>query len=153
MTHRSDPAHPPLRILIVEDEGLIAMQLEAILEDEGHVVVGWATSLDEAKALVDRVEADLAFVDVHLLDGPTGIEVAEYIGANRAATVVFMTANATKLPADLAGAAGVVAKPYTQAGMNAVLRYLHQGVRAPPPQTIRPAGLTLSPVYSDTWKT
>ena len=146
------PPTQPLRVIIVEDEGILAIQLESILQDAGHEVVGWALSLADARGLVDRVEADLAFVDVHLADGPTGIQVAEYIGQTRAAMVVFMTANPKMLPADLAGAAGVIAKPYTQAGLLAALRYLHEGVRAPPPTCLKPGGLVLSSALRDTWK-
>lgn len=142
----------PLRAVIIEDEGLLALQLETILEDAGHQVLGWATSLADARTLVDRVEADLAFVDVHLADGPTGVQVAEYIEKQSTATVVFMTANAKRLPSDLVGAVGVIAKPYTQAGILAALRYLHEGVRAPPPTSLRPSGLTLSPETAARWQ-
>ena len=67
----------PLKVLIVEDEALLAMELESLVEEAGHSVVGWATSSAEAKAMVDSTEADIAFVDIHLTDGPTGVEVAE----------------------------------------------------------------------------
>ena len=40
--------HEPLRILIVEDEAVLMMQLETIFEDEGHLVVGTAMSSNEA---------------------------------------------------------------------------------------------------------
>lgn len=142
----------PMRTILIEDEGLLVLQLQDILEDAGHEVLGWATSLVEAEALVDRVEADLAFVDLHLADGETGIQVARYLERRSSATVVFMTANAKHLPADLAGAVGVIAKPYTEAGLSATLRYLHEGVRTPPPKSLRPGGLTLSPRMAVTWK-
>ena len=147
----SAPTSKLFRVLVVEDEGLLAMQLEDMLRAAGHHVSGWATSLDEAKRLVDGIDFDIAFVDVHLADGPTGIEVAEYIDERSAATVVFMTANAKRLPSDLAGAVGVISKPYTQAGFGAALRYLAEGIRTPPPTLRRPSGLTLSPTLATTW--
>ena len=52
----------PLRVLIVEDEALLAMELEALVEEAGHEVVGWAVSSREALALLDTTAADLAFV-------------------------------------------------------------------------------------------
>lgn len=61
----------PLKVLIVEDEALLAMELEALVEDAGHTVVGWATSSSQAREMVDGLTADIAFVDVHLTDGPT----------------------------------------------------------------------------------
>lgn len=144
-------ADDPLNILIVEDEALLAMELEGLIEDAGHAVVGWATNSREAKTLVDQVEADVAFVDIHLSDGPTGVDVAEYIRKVRASTVVFMTANPKRIPDHFAGAVGVIAKPYTMTGLMAALRYIHEGVRRPPPVSERPVGFTLSPEYRSNW--
>ncbi len=141
----------PLRVLIVEDEALLAMELEGLIEDAGHRVVGWATSSKRARELVDTVEADLAFVDMHLSDGPTGAEVAAYIREHHASMVVFLTANPKRVPEDFAGAVGVIAKPYTMNGLMAALRYLYEGVRAPPPASQQPVGFTLSPTYRDRW--
>ena len=142
----------PLRVLIVEDEALLAMELEALLEEQGHAVAGWAVSSREALALLETTEADIAFVDVHLVDGPTGIAVAERMAA-RGITVVFLTANPKRLPEDFVGAVGVIAKPYSLHSLVASLGYLHQGVRAPPPQADRPRGLALSPAYAQRWGT
>ncbi|MDR7035112.1 response regulator [Mesorhizobium sp. BE184] len=113
----------PLKVLIVEDEALLAMELESLIEDAGHEVVGWATSSSEARELIDTVDADIAFVDIHLTDGPTGVDVAEYIVGKDNSMVVFMTANSKRIPENYAGAVGVIAKPYTMAGLNSALRY------------------------------
>jgi len=145
--HKSEP----LRVLIVEDEALLAMELESLVEDAGHAVVGWATSSTEAFALVDTVEADIAFVDVHLTDGPTGVDVADYIASRKFPMVVFMTANPKRIPEHFSGAVGVIAKPYTVNGVNAALRYLEEGVRRPPPSSALPVGFTLSPAYTRDW--
>jgi len=141
----------PLRVLIVEDEALLAMELEYLIEDAGHRVAGWATSSAEARELVDDVEADIAFVDVHLLDGATGVDVATYIAETRRSMVVFLTANPKRLPDNLAGAVGVIAKPYTLNGLMAALQYLQEGVRRPPPVSALPVGFTLSPRFADEW--
>lgn len=141
----------PLRVLIVEDEALLAMELEALVEDAGHRVVGWAMSSREATNMVEKIQADLAFVDVHLSDGPTGVDVAAYISRHRRSTVVFMTANPKRIPEDYVGAVGVIAKPYTMNGVSAALRYLEEGVRRPPPQSSLPVGFTLSPAYRQDW--
>lgn len=141
----------PLRVLIIEDEALLAMELEYLVEDAGHRVAGWATSSAEARDLVDNVEADIAFVDVHLLDGPTGVDVATYIAETKRSMVVFLTANPKRLPENLAGAVGVIAKPYTLNGLTAALQYLQEGVRRPPPVSALPVGFTLSPRFADDW--
>ncbi len=141
----------PLKVLIVEDEALLAMELEALVEDAGHHVVGWADNSREALRMIDEHEADLAFVDIHLADGPTGIEVAAHARAARNLPCVFMTANPKRIPEDFVGAVGVIAKPYTMSGLNAALRYLEEGVRRPPPRTSRPVGFTLAPSFHAAW--
>lgn len=141
----------PLKVLIVEDEALLAMELESLVEEAGHSVAGWATSSTEARAMVDTIDADIAFVDVHLTDGATGIDVAEYIALTRRSMVVFMTANPKRIPENFAGAIGVIAKPYTMNGLLSALRYLQEGVRRPPPVTALPIGFTLSPQFSLEW--
>ncbi|MGE0502969.1 MAG: response regulator [Rhizobiaceae bacterium] len=140
-----------LRVLVVEDEALLAMELESLIEDAGHEVVGWATSSSEARRLIDTTEADLAFVDMQLADGPTGVEVAKYFAEVRPMLVVFLTANPKRIPEDFAGACGVIAKPYTVAGLASALRYLQEGIRRPPPSAGRPTGFALSPRYDAAW--
>ncbi len=128
----------PLRILIVEDEILIALELESLLQDLGHEVVGIAASSGDALALGEELAPDLAFVDIHLSDGPTGIEVARQLADQNDVTVLFMTANAKRIPEDFAGARGVIAKPYTERGVKEALAYVmaEQERDAPKAQTM-----------------
>lgn len=114
----------PLRILIVEDEFLIALELESLLQDQGHDVVGIAATSDHAMALGQQLAPDLAFVDIHLADGLTGIDVARKLSDQHRVTVLFMTANAKRIPEDCAGARGVIAKPYTERGVKEALAYV-----------------------------
>ena len=107
----SEVSETPLRILVVEDEVLIALELECLLEDLGHVSVGVAGNAADAVSLGRSTAPDLALVDIHLVDGPTGVEVARQLSADPRITVVFMTANAKRIPPDFAGALGVIVKP------------------------------------------
>ncbi|MGO4572507.1 response regulator [Microvirga sp. 2TAF3] len=113
-----------LRILIVEDEILIALELESLLQDMGHDVVGVAASSGEALDLGQDLKPDLAFVDIHLADGPTGVDVARHLASQLDVTVLFMTANAKRIPEDFAGARGVISKPYTERGVREALAYV-----------------------------
>ncbi len=144
--------HDPLRVLIVEDDALLLMQLESTVEAEGHDVVGTAMSSGEAISLARMVEPDIAFVDLQLLDGPSGISVARYLRASEKTLVVFITANSTRIPEDYEGAAGVVAKPFSQAGIISTIRYLSECVRRPPPRLPTPAELKVAPVYQQRWR-
>lgn len=141
----------PLRVLIVEDEALLAMELEMLVEQSGHIPVGWATTSKEAFELAEKVDADVAFVDIHLADGVTGLDVAEYIKESKGATVVFLTANPKRVPPDFAGAVGVISKPYSVQGLQAALKYLEEGIRTPPPKRRRPSGFELAPNIKDRW--
>jgi two-component system, response regulator PdtaR len=113
----------PLRILIVEDEILIALELESVLQDAGHTVVQIAASSREAVDCGSKLKPDLAFVDIHLADGPTGVDVARRLREIGVA-VLFMTANAKRIPDDYAGAEGVISKPYTERGVREALQYV-----------------------------
>ena len=141
----------PLRIMIVEDEALLLMELEMFLESEGHQVVGTATSYREAADVSKEVNADIALVDIHLTDGPVGVELGRYITQNTGTAVVFMTANVKRIPEDFSGAIGVVAKPYTNAGLRAALHYLVAAVRNPPPRAVPPLSLSLAPHLEEQW--
>ncbi len=114
----------PLRILVVEDEILIALELESLLQDAGHQVVGIAASYNEAVSMSADLAPDLAFVDIHLTDGPTGVDVARILAEDHHVMVLFMTANAKRIPEDFTAAQGVIAKPYTERGVRQALDYV-----------------------------
>jgi DNA-binding response OmpR family regulator len=59
-------AHERLRILAVEDEAMIALELEDMLEDLGHEVIGPAAYVDDALALLRDAAPDAAVVDANL---------------------------------------------------------------------------------------
>jgi DNA-binding NtrC family response regulator len=68
------------RVMIVEDELLVAMELESLLEDQGCAVVGPAPTVDRALTLLDRERPDAVILDVNL-DGQTAIPVAAALNA------------------------------------------------------------------------
>jgi CheY-like chemotaxis protein len=141
-----------MNILIVEDEMLLAMDIEAMVEDSGHHVVAEATSLQDVRALPDDLDPQLAFVDMHLAQGSSGLDVCGYILEHwPKALIVFVTANVSKIPADFSGAHGVIAKPFSQAGVVNAIKYLAQGVFDPPPSVSRPASLIGSPHLEQRW--
>ncbi len=141
----------PLDVLIVEDEVLLATELEFLVEEVGCHPVGLAMSSDEAVALACDLHPDLALVDVHLQDGPTGVDVARVIHDDCGGVALFMTANVKRLPDDFAGACGVIGKPYSEHGVKTALAYLaiclREGQAPGPP----PLGLELSPEYAGRW--
>jgi DNA-binding NarL/FixJ family response regulator len=114
----------PMRVLIVEDEALVALELEELLLDEGFEVVGSAVNAAQAIDLGRRHRPDLALLDLNLADGLTGPRIAKTLVHERLATVVFVTGQANLLPSDLHGAFGVIEKPCVGRAMVEALRFL-----------------------------
>ena len=133
----------PLRVLIVEDEAIIALQLEEDIYAAGHEVMGCAMNSLDALDLFDRGCPDIALVDIHLSDGPTGVSVARAF-AEAGCPVIFMTANVKRIPLDFAGAVGVIAKPYTSAGLQRGLQFI-AGCIAGERELTPPGALTMAP--------
>lgn len=143
---------PPLQCLVVEDEPLISMDIQFMLEDAGHAVVGTAASLSEAKALPDDLRPDVAFVDMQLADQSSGLDVNRMVQQRwPRAIVVFVTANPKRIPEDFAGAHGVIAKPFSMHGFVSALRYLQDGICEPPPVSPQPGSFIASPHFAATW--
>lgn len=97
------------KILIVEDEMLVAMDLEWVLTELGYEPVGIVPDLATAQTFFDQ-SIDLALVDLNLRDGCTGPEIGAQLSAIGVA-VVFVTANPGLLGEGVAGAIGVITKP------------------------------------------
>lgn len=129
----------PARILIVEDEMLVALELENVLHDLGHEPVGIVPDVQAAELYFDEA-IDLALVDLNLRDGLTGPQIGARLG-EQGVTVVFITANPALLGRGVAGAIGVIAKPTDEDTVRAAVDYA-LGVRAGRPVT-PPAALQL----------
>ena len=87
-------AEEKARILIVEDEVLIAADLESRMAGLGYTVCGKATTGEEALALIDRQRPDLVLMDIILQGKMDGTEAAEIIRDAWGIPVVFLTAYA-----------------------------------------------------------
>ena len=120
-----------MRILIVEDELLIAIHVETSLSEEGHQIVGIARGSETALALGRRLKPDLALVDVHLVDGETGPEIGRHL-KDMGVPVLFMTANPEELPDGMAGALGVVPKPVAEHVLKGAVEWVSDRDMDPP---------------------
>ena len=106
------------RLLVVEDEPLVAFDTEHFLGDAGFEIVATVDSVADAVQVIgDGAEIDLVLVDVDLADG-SGIEVAQ-AAFDRGIQVLFVTGNC---PGDVRGiAAGCLSKPYPQRDLLAAI--------------------------------
>lgn len=117
---------PDLRVLIVEDQALLAMELEMVLTDCGCDVVGSAMDSLVAMDVADRERPELALVDINLLDGMTGPQVARQLVDMHGTAVIFLTANPEQIPEGFAGALGAVSKPFDEATILAAVAFARQ---------------------------
>jgi len=114
------------RILIIEDEAIVAMELRFVLEDLGHEVMGSAADARTARRITLETDVDLALVDIHLSDGPTGIELGRELAQQHGVTVVFMTANPGMVREGVAGTIGVLSKPTDERAVQRAVDYALQ---------------------------
>lgn len=84
-------------VLIIEDEPLIALELEQIVRALGHEVAGVAATHSDAVAAFERTEAGLVLADVQLADGSSGIDAVQDILALAPVPAIFITAFPEKL--------------------------------------------------------
>ena len=129
------------RILIVEDEALVAMELRFVLEDLAHEVVRVVADARSARDVVRETEVDLALVDIHLSDGPSGVDLGRAL-AEEGVTVIFMTANPGMVRDGVAGTIGVLSKPADEHAVEKAVAFA-LGRRLGQPVEYAPAELQL----------
>ena len=103
------------KVMIVEDDVIVAEDLSRALRASGYDVAGYAVSGDEALDLARTVTPDLILMDVFLSDGYDGITVARTITDWMDVPIVFITACSTEKMVEAAvsaGAAGYIVKPF-----------------------------------------
>jgi len=110
------------KVLVVEDEGLIALDISHRLAALGHEVVGAVATAEEA--FQKAAEADIVLMDIRI-DGPMdGIEAAARIREDYHVPVVFLTAHSDRPTLDRAkvtGAFGYLVKPIAHASLNTAI--------------------------------
>lgn len=95
--HREIEADLATRVLIIEDEPIIAADLESLVRDLGHEVTGNATTRSEAVALARKDRPGLVLCDIQLADNSSGIDAANDILRDFDVPVIFITAYPERL--------------------------------------------------------
>lgn len=114
----------PQSILVVEDESVVAHDIQGAIVNIGHEVAGWATTAEEAIALAEEKHPDLVLMDIRLKGETDGVEVAERIRRQLDIPVVFLTAFAdeeTVTRAKEVGAFGYVLKPFDETDLRVAI--------------------------------
>jgi DNA-binding response OmpR family regulator len=104
------------RILIVEDDAILAEAVAALLDHSGHRVVGIADDMMSALSIARVADPELVLMDIKLANGSDGIETARRLQTESSARVVFMTGNRdrqTRERAATVGPVGFLIKPFS----------------------------------------
>lgn len=109
-------------IMIIEDEPLIAMDIESMVEDIGHKPVGIARTHSEAVELFNKTRPQLILSDIQLADGSSGIDAVNEILGTHALPVIFITAFPERLlTGERPEPAFLVTKPFDPAMVKALI--------------------------------
>ncbi len=88
----------PIQILIVEDELIIATNLEETLLNAGYGISGIARTYAEAREIARHKAVDVALVDVRLATAPDGIATARELLRIKKIPIIYLTDNTDKKP-------------------------------------------------------
>jgi DNA-binding response OmpR family regulator len=127
------------RILVVEDEPLVAFDNEHLLREAGYQVVATVDNLADAAKVIAGEELDLVMTDIALSGDGDGIDVARAATA-QGVPVLFVSGNCPVEARSLA--AGCLAKPYSEKVLKAALAALDDRMSGRKPKKL-PAGLSL----------
>jgi two-component system, response regulator PdtaR len=132
-------SHTLRRLLIVEDEPLVAFDNEHVLTDAGYQVVATVDGVAEAISAIESEQIDLVLADLRLSDGDSGIDVARAAHAH-GVPVLFVSGHCPEAARQLA--VGCLAKPFRPRDLldaiNAVEAHLGRKKKSRAPE-----GLTL----------
>lgn len=109
-------------VLIIEDEPIIALDIETMVEELGHTVTGVARTHREAIALVARKRPGLVLADIQLADGSSGLDAVNEILSSIDVPVIFITAYPERLlTGDRPEPAFLITKPFQPEAVKAAI--------------------------------
>lgn len=110
------------RVMIIEDEPLIALDIETLVKEIGHDVVGIASTRQEAGALARKTSPGMVLADIQLADGSSGIDAVNDILKDHNVPVIFITAYPERLlTGQRAEPTFLVTKPFKPEMVKAVI--------------------------------
>jgi DNA-directed RNA polymerase specialized sigma24 family protein len=109
-------------VLIIEDEPIIAMDLESLVEDLGHSVTGTARTHEEAVGLAKQLRPGLILADIQLADGSSGLEAVNEILTSFEIPIIFITAYPERLlTGERPEPAFLITKPFQTETVKAII--------------------------------
>jgi CheY-like chemotaxis protein len=109
-------------VLIIEDEALIALDLESLVENLGHRVIGVARTRNQAIEIADKYRPGLVLADIQLADGSSGLDAVNDLLNSFEVPMIFITAYPERfLTGERPEPAFLVARPYQPATVSALV--------------------------------
>lgn len=113
-----------IKVLIVEDEPLIAKNIGMYLNNNDYEVAGIAYDPEEAFYQLKKLQPDFAILDINLESDKTGIDIAEYINRNNFIPFIYLTSYSDKETIDKAkqtNPSGFIVKPFNEKTLYATI--------------------------------
>jgi DNA-binding NarL/FixJ family response regulator len=85
--------YPP-KVMIVEDEGIVSLDMQMLLTLSGFSVVDAADNADDALSQIEKARPDIVLMDIHLKGSMDGVDAASIIRSRYDLPVIFVTAHA-----------------------------------------------------------
>jgi DNA-binding response OmpR family regulator len=126
-----------LKVLIVDDDFMMADCLEETLVEAGYEVCGIAGTVDDAIALAEAHRPDLGIIDLRLAGGRSGTEVAAALRSRQKFGVLYATGNPDHALLRDAEGEGYIGKPYSTKAILAALRNITELMATAPPAPVR----------------
>jgi len=115
------------KVLLVEDEPLLALAVSDALIEAGYEVCGVAESAAAALAVAAEHSPDVAMVDVRLVGNRDGIDLAEELVARHGVAILYATANCSEVRRRAKVGDWCLAKPYRAEWVIAALKIVERG--------------------------
>jgi CheY-like chemotaxis protein len=125
-----------LKVLIVEDDLMMADMVEEILAQNGYEICGIAPTVAEAVALGRRHKPDLALIDMRLADGGRGTDAAAQLAAFAKLGILYASGNMSQVKQAASAGDACLAKPYRDVdllrALEIVAEIVAKGTASPP---------------------
>ncbi|MCP4439144.1 MAG: response regulator transcription factor [Aureispira sp.] len=130
--------HSNPKVLIVEDERIIAEKIKLLLIQQGYLVVDIVDNADDAISILEKIALDLVLVDIKIIGDLDGIDLAHYINQHFQTPFIFITSNTDPKHLNrlkITNPAGLLVKPYKPKELQITVEIaLHQSRK---PQTTK----------------
>lgn len=122
------------KVLIVEDQVLIALDYEDLVSSLGYEVIALASTHEHVRKFAGK--AEIALVDLNLADGMSGVEIGRSLAHQHGVSVIFATATPEQIGENVPGVLGYITKPVSSELLAATLQFAsscRRGTAATPP--------------------